>query len=93
MLHSHLRFIRCELLRERFSPKIATKWVHNPLLNYSVHAKVEKIAGLNSAIETNTTQNDANSTHNSLRVRNRRCEWTINVSNGQGTVFLSRNWQ
>ena len=72
MVNSHLRFIRRELLRELFSPRNHKKWVHNPLLNYSVHAKVEKIAGLN--IETNTTQNYANSTRNSSRLINRRCE-------------------
>ena len=64
MVHSHLRFIR----------RNHKKWGHNALLNYSVHAKVEKIAGLNSAIETNTTQNYANSTCNSSRLINRSCE-------------------
>ena len=66
MVHSQLRFIRRELL-----------WVHNPLLDYSVHTKVDKITGLSNAIETHTTQNFANSTHNSSRQINRRYEWTI----------------
>ena len=39
-VHSHLRFIRRELLRELFSPCNHEKWVHNPLLDFSVPAKV-----------------------------------------------------
>ena len=31
MVHSHLQFIRRELLREHFSPHNPEKWVHNPL--------------------------------------------------------------
>ena len=73
MVHSHLPFIRRELLHD-ISVHTIAKWVHNPLLNYSVHAKVEKISGLNSAIETNTTQNYVNSTCNSSRLINRRCD-------------------
>ena len=49
-LNSHLRFFRRELLCELFSPRNRKKWVHNPLLNFSVHAIVEKIAGVNAPI-------------------------------------------
>ena len=44
---SHLRFIRRELLLELFSPYNQEKWVHNPLLNLSVHAEVDQIASVN----------------------------------------------
>ena len=49
-LNSHLRFFRRELLHELFSPRNHKKWVHNPLLNFSVHPIVEKIAGVNAPI-------------------------------------------
>ena len=39
----HLRFIRHELLREPFNPFNRKKWVHKPLLNFSVQAKVEQV--------------------------------------------------
>ena len=35
-VHSHLRFIKHELLREFFSPGNSEKWVNSPLLNFSV---------------------------------------------------------
>ena len=35
-VHSHLWFIRRELLRKLFSPLNREKWLHNPLLNFSV---------------------------------------------------------
>ena len=35
-----------ELLRELFSPRNRKKWVHNPLLNVSVHTIVDQIAGV-----------------------------------------------
>ena len=43
-VHSHLRFIRDELLSDLFSPHNYEKWVHKPLLYFSVHAKVDQIA-------------------------------------------------
>ena len=46
-VHSHLRFIRHEILRECFSQCIHEKLVHNPLLNFSVQAKVDQIASVN----------------------------------------------
>ena len=49
-LNSHLRFFRRELLCELFSPRNRKKWVHNPLLNFSVHAIVDQIAGVNDLI-------------------------------------------
>ena len=49
-LNSHLRFFRRELLRELFSPRNRKKWVDNPLLNFSVHAIVDQIAGVNVPI-------------------------------------------
>ena len=49
-LNSQLRFFRRELLREPFSPHNHKKWVHNPLLNFSVHTIVGQIAGLNAPI-------------------------------------------
>ena len=30
--------------------KIAQKWVHNPFLNFKVHAIVDKIAGVNGPV-------------------------------------------
>ena len=50
MVHSHLRFIMRELLCELFSSHNRKKWVHNPLLNFSVHAIVDQIAGVNASI-------------------------------------------
>ena len=49
-LNSPLRFFRHELLRELFSPRNRKKWVHNPLLNFSVHAIVDQIVGVNAPI-------------------------------------------
>ena len=49
-LSSHLRFFRRELLHELFSPCNRKKWVHNPLLNFSVHTIVDQIAGVNAPI-------------------------------------------
>ena len=49
-LNSHLRFFRRELLRELFRPHNRNKWLHNTLLNFSVHAIVEKISGVNALI-------------------------------------------
>ena len=46
-VHSHLRFIRHEILRERFSQCNHEKWLHNPILNFSVQAKVDQIASVN----------------------------------------------
>ena len=37
-----------ELLHELFSPQNHEKWVHNPLLNFSVHAKVDQMASVNA---------------------------------------------
>ena len=49
-IHSHLRFIRRELLHELLSPRNHKKWVPNPLLNFSVHAKVGQIASVNAPV-------------------------------------------
>ena len=46
MVHSHLQFIKRELLRELFSPRNRDKWVQNSLLNFSVRAKVDQIASM-----------------------------------------------
>ena len=43
---SHLLFIGRELLHKLFSPDNRHKWVHNPLLNFAVHAKVDQIASV-----------------------------------------------
>ena len=43
-------FFRRELFRELFSQCHRKKWVHNPLLNFSVHAIVDQIAGVNVLI-------------------------------------------
>ena len=40
-VHSYLRFIGHELLRELFSTQNHEKLVYNPLLNFPVHAKVD----------------------------------------------------
>ena len=41
---------QCEetIRREFFSPHNRLKWVHNPLLNFSVHGKVDQIANMNA---------------------------------------------
>ena len=49
-LNSPLRFFRRELLRELFSPHNHKKWVHDPLLNFSVHPIVDQIADVNAPI-------------------------------------------
>ena len=55
-VHSHLRFIRRELLHQLFSPHNHKKWVHNPLQNFSVHAKVDQIASVNAPPPLSTVQ-------------------------------------
>ena len=47
-VHSHLKFIRHEILRERFSQCNHEKWLQNPILNFSVQAKVDQIASVNA---------------------------------------------
>ena len=47
MVHSHLQFIRHELLCELFSPSNRKKLVYNPLFNFSVHTKVDQISSVN----------------------------------------------
>ena len=42
-----LRFIRHEVLHELFIPRNREKWAHNPLLNFSIHVKVDQIANVN----------------------------------------------
>ena len=44
--------IRPELLSELFSPRNRKKWVHNPLLHFSVHAKVDQIVSVNAPLST-----------------------------------------
>ena len=46
-VHSHLRFIRHELLRELFRPCNCEKWVQNPLLNFLVQVKIDQISSVN----------------------------------------------
>ena len=41
-VHSHLRFIGRELLREGFCQCDCEKWIHNPLLNLSVQENVDQ---------------------------------------------------
>ena len=50
MVHSHLKFIRHELLRELFSPHNHEKWMHNSSLNFSVHKKVDQKASVNAPV-------------------------------------------
>ena len=54
-VHSRLRFIRRDLLRGLFSPHNYKKLVHNPLLNFSVHAKVYEKANVNVPTGYSTT--------------------------------------
>ena len=60
-VHSHLRFIRHELLLEPFSP-------HNPFLNFSVHAKVDQISNVTVSTDYSATHHLENSTRNSSRL-------------------------
>ena len=69
-VYSHLRFIRHQLLRELFSPRNHEEWVCNPLLNFSVHAKVHQIASVHAY---STTHYSANSSP----LLNHKCEWTL----------------
>ena len=46
-VHSHLWFIRSDLLPEHFSPCNRKKWVHSPSFNFSVHAKIDQIVSTN----------------------------------------------
>ena len=48
VIHSYLPFIRRELLRELFNPCNHEKLVHNPLLKFSVHIKIDQIASVNA---------------------------------------------
>ena len=53
------------------------KKVHNPLMKFSVHTKVEQIASVNSPTYYSTTHYLANGSGNSSQAINRRCEWTL----------------
>ena len=46
-VHSHLRFIRCELLCDLFSPCSYKKMGTQPIVELSVHAIVDQIASVN----------------------------------------------
>ena len=50
------------------------KWVHNPLLNCSVQAKVDQITSVN--VSTEYTHCFANSSCNSSRLTHSKCKWT-----------------
>ena len=63
-VHSHLRFIWHEL----FSPHNHEKWVHNPILNFSVHSKVGQLVSVNAP---------ANSSHHSSCLIIFKYEWTL----------------
>ena len=62
MVHSHLKFSRCELLQNRnFSVhKITKTLLHNPLLNFWVNTKVNQIASVNASTKYSTTHYLAN---------------------------------
>ena len=53
-VHSHLRRVKCELLHELFSPRNREKWVHNPSLNSSAHAKANQTANANAPTQYST---------------------------------------
>ena len=67
-VHSHLRFIGHEVLHELFSPHNHEKWVHNALLNFSVHSKVGQLVSVNAP---------ANSSRHSSCLINFKCKWTL----------------
>ena len=68
--------MRCELLYELFSPNYHEKWVHKPLLNFSVHTKVDQIGNVNALTLYSTTHYLANSSRYTSRLINCRCAWT-----------------
>ena len=50
-LNSHMRFLSVNYCVNFSVHAIAKrKWVHNPLLNFSVHTIVDQIAGVNAPI-------------------------------------------
>ena len=57
--------------------EIAKIRVQNPFLNYSVHAIVHAIAGVNVPTWYSTTPYLANCSRNSSCLTNLRCEWTL----------------
>ena len=74
-VHSHPQFIRRELLPELFGPCNHEKLVYNPLLNFSVEAKIDQIASVSAPAEYSTTHYLVNNPpRNSSRLINRRCE-------------------
>ena len=82
MVHSHLQFIRRELLHKLFSPCNRKKWVHNPLLNFSFNAIVDEISGVNAPIYYSVTHYSTISSGSRNSWENRRCEWTIISAEG-----------
>ena len=60
-VHSHPQFFSRELLREIVRLCNCEKWVHNPLLSFTVHAKVDQIASINGPTYYSTTHYLANS--------------------------------
>ena len=56
----------CEPLWELFSPRNREKWVENPLLNFSVHAKLDQ-------------NNKCECTVQPISLRNRGCKWILTV--------------
>ena len=77
-VHSHLRFIRRELLCKLFSPRNRKTWVPNPLLNFSVYAKVDQITSLNAFTSYSTSHYLVNSSGHSSRLINHKCQWILN---------------
>ena len=67
----------CNLLGKNYCVNFSVHRVHNPLLDFSVHAKVDKIASVNVQIQCSAINYSIISSRNSSHIINRRCKWTI----------------
>ena len=54
-----VRLIRHELLHELFSSRKCKTLVHSPLLNFSVHGKVDQIASVNHLVQQHGLMNSS----------------------------------
>ena len=74
-VHSHMRSIRRGLLRELFCWCNHENGYYIPLLNFSVHAKIDQIASVNAPTQYSTTHYLGNSLSNSSHLQGSHSDW------------------
>ena len=79
MPHSHLRFIRRELLRELFNPRYHEKWYTTYYIELFSPRKSWPNGNVNAPTLYSTSHYWAISSRNSSCLINHNCEWTLTL--------------